>query len=49
VLETVRKETEKTWLCAAKFSSVWHTGLSGAPGWSPVKVLLSGIDGGVQL
>jgi hypothetical protein len=29
VLETVRKETEKAWLGAAKFSSVWHTGLSG--------------------
>jgi hypothetical protein len=29
VLQTVRKETEKTWLYAAKFSSVWHTGLSG--------------------
>jgi hypothetical protein len=29
VLETVRKETKKTWLYAAKFSSVWHTGLSG--------------------
>jgi hypothetical protein len=29
VLETARKETEKTWLGAAKFSSVWHTGLSG--------------------
>ena len=26
VLETARKETEKTWLGAAKFSSVWHTG-----------------------
>jgi hypothetical protein len=31
------------------FSSIWHTGLSGAPGWFPVKVLLSGIDGGVRL
>jgi hypothetical protein len=32
VLETARKETEKTWLGVAKFSSVWHTGLSsGAP------------------
>ena len=49
MLETVRKETEKTWLRAAKFSSVGHTGLSGAPGWSPMKVLLSGIDGGVRL
>jgi hypothetical protein len=29
VLETVRKETKKTWLGAAKFSSVWNTGLSG--------------------
>jgi hypothetical protein len=29
VLETARKETEKTWLGTAKFSSVWHTGLSG--------------------
>jgi hypothetical protein len=29
VLEIARKETEKTWLGAAKFSSVWHTRLSG--------------------
>ena len=29
MLETTRKENEKTWLGAAKFSSVWHTGLSG--------------------
>jgi hypothetical protein len=34
VLETARKETEKTWFGEAKFSLVWHTGLSGAPGWS---------------
>jgi hypothetical protein len=27
-----------------KLSSVWHTGLSGAPGWSPVKRPLSGKD-----
>jgi hypothetical protein len=33
VLETVTKEEEKkrekSWLCAANTSSVWHTGLSG--------------------
>jgi hypothetical protein len=53
VLETVRKEEEKKpkklGSVQPNFSSVWHTGLSGAPGWSPVKVLLSGIDGGVRL
>jgi hypothetical protein len=27
-----------------KLSSIWHTGLSGAPGWSPVKRPLSGKD-----
>jgi hypothetical protein len=53
VLETVRKEEEKKpkrlGSVQPNFSSVWHTGLSGAPGWSPVKELLSGIDGGVRL
>jgi hypothetical protein len=53
VLETVRKEEkkrEKSWLCAANTSSVWHTRMSGgAPGWSPVKRPLSGVDGGVRL
>jgi hypothetical protein len=28
---------------------VVHQTVSGAPGWSPMKVLLSGIDGGVRL
>jgi hypothetical protein len=27
---------QKTGYVQPKFSSVWHTGLSGAPGWSPV-------------
>jgi hypothetical protein len=53
VLETERKEEEKKpkrlGSVQPNFSSVWHTGLSGAPGWSPVKELLSGIDGGVRL
>jgi hypothetical protein len=31
------------------FSSVWHTRLSGAPGWSAVNSSLSGFDGGVRL
>jgi hypothetical protein len=56
VLETVRKEEEKKpkrlGSVQAKLSSVWHTGqclvvhwtVSGAPGWSPVKRLLSGKD-----
>jgi hypothetical protein len=26
-----------------------HRTVSGAPGWSPMKVLLSGINGGVRL
>jgi hypothetical protein len=46
VLETVRKEEEKKpkrlgWV-QPNLSSVWHTGLSGAPGKSPVKWPLSG-------
>jgi hypothetical protein len=53
VLETVTKEEEKkrekSWLCTANTSSVWHTGLSGAPGWSSVNSLLSGFDGDVRL
>jgi hypothetical protein len=49
VLETVRKGLQKTWLCTANCSSAWHTGLSGAPGWSSVKRPLSGFDGGVGL
>jgi hypothetical protein len=41
---------ERTWLCAAKLQlslahtpdcPVVHRTVSGAPGWSPVKVLLS--------
>jgi hypothetical protein len=48
VLETVRKEEEKKpkrlGSGQPKLSSVWHTGLSGAPGWSPVKTPLSGKD-----
>jgi hypothetical protein len=52
VLETVTKG-EKKWKglgsVQLNFSSVWHTGLSGAPGWAPMKVLLSGLDGGVRL
>jgi hypothetical protein len=46
-----RIETKKTWLGAAKLSSVWHTRLpvvhrtvSSAPGWSPVKRPLSRKD-----
>jgi hypothetical protein len=38
VLETVTKEGEKKWECAANSSSTWHTGLSGgAPDsvWCP--------------
>jgi hypothetical protein len=31
------------------FSSVWHTGLSGAPGWSSLNSPLSGFDGGIRL
>jgi hypothetical protein len=53
VLETVRKEEEKKpkrlGSVQPNFSSVSHTGLSGAPGWSPVKVLLSRNDDGVRL
>jgi hypothetical protein len=33
VLETVTKEEERK-KEKPIFSSVWHTGLSGAPGWS---------------
>jgi hypothetical protein len=48
VLETVRKEEEKKpkglGSVQPKLSSVWHTGLSGAPGWSPVKRPLSRKD-----
>jgi hypothetical protein len=41
---------ERTWLCAAKLQlSLAHRTVSGAPGWSPMKVLLSRIDGGVWL
>jgi hypothetical protein len=53
VLETMtkRRREEKGRLDSVQlnFSSVWHTGLSGAPGWAPMKVLLSGLDGGVRL
>jgi hypothetical protein len=41
VLEIVRKEEEnkpkRLGSVQPKLSSVWHTRLSGAPGWSPVK------------
>jgi hypothetical protein len=41
---------ERTWLCAAKLQlDLAHRTVSGAPGWFSVKVLLSGIDGGVRL
>jgi hypothetical protein len=33
----------------SKSSSAWHTRLSGAPVWSPVKMPLTGFDGGVRL
>jgi hypothetical protein len=53
VLETVAKEEEKkrekSWLCAANTSSVWHTGLSDALGWPAVKRLLSGKSRGIRL
>jgi hypothetical protein len=53
VLETVTKEEEKkrekSWLCAANTSSVWHTRLSGAPGSPAVKRLLLGKSRGVRL
>jgi hypothetical protein len=57
VLETVRKELEKELALCSQTSAqsgtldcpVVHRTVSGAPGWIPVKVLLSGIDGGVQL
>jgi hypothetical protein len=44
----MRKEEEKKpkglGSVQPKLSSVWHTGLSGAPGWSSVKRSLSGKD-----
>jgi hypothetical protein len=56
VLETARKETEKTCLGAANSSSAWHTGLSGGAPDSVrctrlvrVNSLLSGLDGGIRL
>jgi hypothetical protein len=53
VLETVTKEEERKreglGSVQPNFSSVWHTGLSGAPGWSAVNSSLSGFDGGVRL
>jgi hypothetical protein len=53
VLEPVPKREEsdcKTLGCEQpNFSSVWHTGLSGATDWSPVKRPLSGVDDGVRL
>jgi hypothetical protein len=56
VLEIARKENKKTWLDTAKFSSVWHTELSGGAPDSVryarlvrVKRPLSGHDDGVQL
>jgi hypothetical protein len=53
VLETVRKEEVKKLKrlgsVQPNFSSVWHTGLSGALGWSPVKSPLSRVDDGVRL
>jgi hypothetical protein len=45
-----RKEKKKrTWLEQPRLSSVWHTGLSGAPGWTPANRPLSGNFGGVRL
>jgi hypothetical protein len=60
VLETVTKEGERNGkdlaLCSQTSAQsgtpdcpVVHQTVSGVPGWSPVKVLLSGIDGGVGL
>jgi hypothetical protein len=53
VLEKVTKEEERKreglGSMQPSFSSVWHTGLSGAPGWFAVNSLLSEIDDGVRL
>jgi hypothetical protein len=60
VLETMtkirREEKGRLGSIQPNFSSVWHTGLSGgartvsgALGWAPMKVLLSGLDGSVRL
>jgi hypothetical protein len=53
VLETVTNEEErkreKLGSVQPIFCSVWHTRLSGAPGWSVVNSLLSGFDDGVRL
>jgi hypothetical protein len=53
VLETELKRREEKEKELAKVQPTptltRHTGLSGALGWSPVKWLLSGIDGGVRL
>jgi hypothetical protein len=60
VLETVTKgeerKRERLGSVQPNFSSVWHTDclvvhrtVSGAPGWSPVKRPLSGVDDGVRL
>jgi hypothetical protein len=53
VLETVPKREDsdcKRLGCEQpNSSSAWHTGLSGAPGWSSVNSPLSGFDGDVRL
>jgi hypothetical protein len=54
VLETVTKEEEKKRekklaVCSQHHLSLAHRTVSGAPDWSPVKMLLSGIDDGVLL
>jgi hypothetical protein len=53
VLETVTKEEERKrerlGSVQPNFSSVWHIGLSGAPGWSPMNSPLLGFHGGVRL
>jgi hypothetical protein len=46
----VRKELEKELAMCSKLQlGLAHRTVFGAPGWSPMKVLLSGIDGGVRL
>jgi hypothetical protein len=57
VLETVRKELKKALAVSSQTSAqsgtpdypVVHRTVSGALGWSPVKVPLSGFYGGVRL
>jgi hypothetical protein len=38
-----KEKKEKTWLEQPRLSAVWHTGLSGAPGWLLANWPLSGI------